>query len=108
MKDIKILIIAVLSVLTVVFSVLTVITFFSSDYVRAKDKVEYCKSETYKNFTDPVEAEEELEEAKEDLAPIETRGIVFAIIAGCSLLILTVYLVVSKIQKSYTKKLMNN
>ena len=133
MKKANILIIAILSALTVIFSALTTLTFFSEDYIRSRHKVAYLTKEydiaseklsdfydkdysedyltnSMKNmYSDTKEKRElELNEAKEDLAPIQTRGVVFGIIAGCFLFVLVIYLVVILIKKSSAKKVMNN
>ena len=93
--------------LAVVFGVLTVTTFFSSDYVRAKDKVEYLETqrEKYQNNEYSTYSEAAMESAISNLAPIKNRGILFVSITGCSVLIFAVatYFVISS-KKSISKE----
>ncbi len=116
-KKLITLILAIFGILTVVFGTLTVVTFFSEDYVRASDKVEYLESEyddarndwydhpSSDYFSEKKrDAAEYLEDAKEELKPIETRGIIFALITGCSLLVLIAFVIFVKFKKLNKKE----
>ena len=105
------LVIALSALLVIVFGILSITTFFSSDYVRAKDKVEYLEMqrEKYQNNEYSTYSEENMERAKSNLTPIENRGILFAVIAGCSIVIFAVstYLAVSSKKNPQKEKITN-
>ena len=105
------LVIALSALLVIVFGILSITTFFSSDYVRAKDKVEYLEMqrEKYQNNEYSTYSEENMERAKSNLTPIENRGILFAVIAGCSIVVFAVstYLAVSSKKNPQKEKITN-
>lgn len=91
-----------LAVLTVILCVLTVVTYFSSDYIRARDRVQYLKAEKerYLDGEYTTYSPKEMREAKSDLSGFTAKSIALASATGVSLIACVVAVCLIKYSKT--------